>query len=117
MGGGVYWGVYVGVCVFFSYISFILFYPAFIELEWRLVFKAMSGVSQLDNTDPLLRDPFEVWNTEAPYNEDNPEARLLHNTCSFRGHYKSSFALDWETRNIIQVIKKILMNLIRFENL
>ena len=62
----------------------------------------MSRVSQPDDTDFLLRDPYEVWRRDEPYNEDVPEARLLHSKCNFSGHYKSSFALDWESRNIEQ---------------
>ena len=75
----------------------------------------MSGISQPNDTDIFLRDPYEVWHRNEPHNEDIPEARLLHNTCPFRGHYKSSFALDWETRNITQVIKS--HDLIWFGNL
>ena len=74
-----------------------------IEPEWRLIFKAMSGVSQPGDTDILHSDPYEVWRRDEPYNEDDPEARVLHNKCNFRGHYKSSFALDWESRNIEEV--------------
>ena len=75
-----------------------------IEPEWRLIFKAIAGVSQPGDSDPFLRDPYEVWSRNESYNEDIPEARVLHNKCNFRGHYKNSFALDWKTRNIEQVL-------------
>ena len=86
------------ICLFV--VSFSVFL-CFIELEWKLVFKAISGVSQLNETEII--DPYEVWHRKASYNEHIPEARVLRNTCPFRGHYKSSLALDWETRNITQV--------------
>ena len=85
-------------CLFFRFLCFS-------EREWKLIFKAISGVSLPDDTDPLLRDPYEVWHRNTSYNENIPEERLLHNTCQFKGHYKSSLALDWETRNITEVTK------------
>ena len=71
------------------------------EPDWQLVFKAVSGVAQTTETNTLISDPYAVWSRNAPYNEDVPEARKLDT--SFQGHYKSSCALNWEIRNIIQV--------------
>ena len=71
------------------------------EPDWQLVLKAVSSVATDKETDPLLSDPYAVWSRNAPYNEDVPAARKLDT--SFQGHYKSSFALNWERRNIREV--------------
>ena len=61
----------------------------------------MSGVSIEYETDPLIDDPYKLWVSPTSYNEDIPEARQLDTT--FRGHYKSSFVLDWEERGVNMV--------------
>ncbi|XP_072017380.1 uncharacterized protein [Amphiura filiformis] len=72
--------------------------------EWQLVFKAVSGIASAtmysDGFDEY--DPYKVWERNEPNNEDIPQAHQLKT--NFSGHYKSSFALDWETRNIDKVM-------------
>ncbi|XP_072017791.1 uncharacterized protein [Amphiura filiformis] len=73
------------------------------EPGWQLVFKAVAGVttSTVDDGTFDTYDPYQVWDRPEPFNEDNAEARQLNT--NFKGHYKSSFALHWETRNIQKV--------------
>ncbi|XP_072017679.1 uncharacterized protein [Amphiura filiformis] len=76
--------------------------------EWQLVFKAVSGVASAPmNSDGFdEHDPYKVWERNEPTNEEIPEARQLNR--NFTGHYKSSFAVDWETRNIDKVMVVLL---------
>ena len=69
-----------------------------------LVFKAVSGVAPPGSSNSMLNDPYIAWSTPAPLNEDIPIARQLDNV--FKGHYKSSFTLNWERRNIIEVFQE-----------
>ena len=61
----------------------------------------MSGVSNENETDPLIDDPYKLWVSPTSYNENITEARQLDTT--FRDHYKSSFVLDWEERGVNMV--------------
>ncbi|XP_072029856.1 uncharacterized protein [Amphiura filiformis] len=72
-----------------------------LDPEWQLVFKAVSGIAPTDSTDQERIDPYYVWSRDEPLNENVPAARQLDTT--FQGHYKSSFALNWERRNIKEV--------------
>ncbi|XP_072017483.1 uncharacterized protein, partial [Amphiura filiformis] len=76
--------------------------------EWQLVFKAVSGIASAPmNSDGFDEyDPYKVWQRNEPGIEEIPEARQL--TTNFTGHYKSSFAVDWETRNIDKVMVVLL---------
>ncbi|XP_072017378.1 uncharacterized protein [Amphiura filiformis] len=76
--------------------------------EWQLVFKAVSGIASapMDGNGFDEYNPLKVWQRNEPLNEDIPQARQLNT--SFRGHYKSSFAVDWETRNIDKIMVVML---------
>ncbi|XP_072017681.1 uncharacterized protein [Amphiura filiformis] len=78
--------------------------------EWQLVFKAVSGIASAPmNSDGFDEyDPYKVWQRNEPTNEEIPEARQLNT--NFMGHYKSSFAVDWETRDIDKVMVVLLDN-------
>ena len=68
-----------------------------------MVFKAISGVSDISDKDLYVDDPYELWVSSSSYNENITEARQLNAT--FKGHYKSSFVLDWEERDVSMVRK------------
>ncbi|XP_072017377.1 uncharacterized protein [Amphiura filiformis] len=77
--------------------------------EWHLVFKAVSSIA----TAPMNSangfdeyDPLQVWEGPEPLHEDIHEARQLNT--KFNGHYKSSFATDWETHSIDKVTVVLL---------
>ena len=64
----------------------------------------MSGVSTTAGNESVdANDPYQLWSTPLSLNEAVPEARQLDTT--FRGHYKSSFVLDWENKNILEVCR------------
>ncbi|XP_072017521.1 uncharacterized protein [Amphiura filiformis] len=76
--------------------------------EWHLVFKAVSSIATaaMDSDGLDEYDPFQVWKIPESLNEDILGARQLNTT--FKGHYKSSFASDWEISNINKVIVVLL---------
>ncbi|XP_070568467.1 uncharacterized protein [Ptychodera flava] len=60
--------------------------------EWRLIFKAVSGIGG---------NLYAIYTSDKPMNQDRPEAREL--TDNFKGHYKSYLMDHWEALGVCEV--------------
>ncbi|XP_070568464.1 uncharacterized protein [Ptychodera flava] len=60
--------------------------------DWKVVFKAMSGIGG---------NLYAIYTSNKPMNQDRPEARELND--KFKGHYKSYLMDHWEALGVSEV--------------
>ncbi|XP_070567271.1 uncharacterized protein [Ptychodera flava] len=60
--------------------------------EWKVVFKAVSGIGG---------NLYAIYTSNKPMNQDRPEARELND--KFKGHYKSYLMDHWEALGVSEV--------------
>ena len=87
-------------------ITVLIFYALrwmFIDPDWQLVFKAVSGIAKepMNNGEFDPNDLGQVWGRPQALNEDIPEARQLNS--AYKGHFKSSAVDNWDSYYINKV--------------
>ena len=80
----------------------------FIDSDWQLVFKAVSGIDgqPVNNGEFDSNDLGQLWERPQAWNENISEARLLNS--AYKGHFKSSFLNNWNTYHINKVCIHII---------